>query len=456
MGKLDRFCAGLLALLLLAVFSGCGQREQIRTVVLPPLETQMLDADKLRINHIQTYVGAGESEDSVYVAWGEPGEDLLYQLEYRDGGYLYQTIDTRTDGVRNAVEVEDRIMLQIRIAPGGQYLSYEAWEEETAELIVFCPRQGSRKILHMWNSNEEGFDYVWSADGTKLFTWQYTVGESAYRDWQVTRYGIESGPDGSLQVEKAQFQMEGHGDGDRVILPNADGSQVYVREQFYTYDDSGAEEKKRINGQSDRTENINQDIDRYVTYVTGASAAAEIGFDVLYMAQGKEGSPWSNANINDGDEYETVDTCNWLLLPDEARKLELEEYSPGAVFPLRLTPAGLFFQDKDGTLCLVEDLEHPMVKELLSVSMEPMSPVLCICENGDHIFLTECINNTIYEVSGVQLVDGKLNGDPVVLYRDNYENLDSIETLFDRALVLWGGGFWDKNWYNYKITTLEY
>lgn len=52
-------CTAFLLVILLTVMNGCGEKEQIRVIELPPLELEVMDAEKLRINSIQEYAGIG-------------------------------------------------------------------------------------------------------------------------------------------------------------------------------------------------------------------------------------------------------------------------------------------------------------------------------------------------------------------------------------------------------------
>ena len=171
-----------------AALGGCGAVEQGRTFVLPPLEKQMTDPEIFRIDQIQQYIGSGYAENVICLAWGDPGTDLLYLLKKDHGGYVYQVVDTGEDTVLNSIFVDDRPLKNASISPGGEYLSYEVQDGEGMKLIVLCPRQGARQILHGWERPEETFSYIWSDDGTLLFSWQNGDTGDAYEEWQVTRY----------------------------------------------------------------------------------------------------------------------------------------------------------------------------------------------------------------------------------------------------------------------------
>ena len=226
----------------MAVLSGCGVGEQDKTIVLPPLENQVMDSEKFRFDHIQQYIGSGYAENVICLAWGNPGKDMLCLLKKEDGRYVYHVIDTREDTVLSSIFVDDRSLANVSIAPGGGYLSYE---------------------------------------------------------------------------------------------------------------------------------------------------------------------------VQDGEE--------------------------------------------SGDVYLVEDIRSQPVKtKLISGNEGTYDPFIYVCANGDHMFLMEWVNYSMYQISGVRIVDGKVDGHPVVLYNDNYESLNQIKIVNDQALVFWGEEFLENNGYRYKVTVLRY
>lgn len=372
-----------------AVLSGCGAGEQDKTIILPPLEDQVTDSEKFRIDHIQQYIGSGYTENVICLAWGDPGTDMLYLLKKEDGRYVYQAIDTREDTVLSSVFVDDRSLANASIAPGGGYLSYEVQDGEKMNLIVLCPSQGTRQILHRWEDQDETFSYIWSDDGTMLFSWQNGDTGDTYKEWQVTRYKMEAAPEDSFRCIMVQFQMKGNGRAWRNVCPNADGTEIYVREQLSTF-----------------------------------------GSSMSY---------------------------NWLILSDTATVEALPEYSKTPVCPIRYTQAGLFVQEESGDIYLIGNIRsQPIKTKLISGNEGDYDPLPYVCANGDHMFLMEWVNYSMYQISGVRIVDGEADGQPVVLYNDNYESLNQIKIVRDQAVVFWGEESLENNGYRYKVTVLRY
>ncbi len=428
-------------LMMVLIFAGCGNREQDKTIILPSLEYPTADTGILRIEHIQEYVGSGYSyfEEVLSASWGEPGTDILYLLKRDQDKYFYQTIDTGEDTVISSILVEERFMTNVRIASGGRYLSYEVQEGEDMALIVFSPEQETRLTLRMWENPEETFSYVWSGDGGKLFSWQNGDTGDPYGEWQVTRYEMEVDAEGVFQSREVQFQMRGNGRAWRSVLPNEDGSEVYVRDQVSVFGDSCSEGELEENG--NRTDN---------DYVTGDGMGEGTNrTDSSYVAgSGRE----------DGVVLgENPDNSNWLLLPDTATMVELPEYSRESVYPVRYTPAGLFVQKENGTLYLIEDIRsQPVKRELAQGNSGSFDPVPFVCVNGDHVFFMEWVDYSTYQISGIRIVGGEAESQPVVLYKESYESMVQLTVLGDQAVMFWGEEYMEGGNYRYKVIVLEY
>lgn len=71
-------------------------------------------------------------------------------------------------------------------------------------------------------------------------------------------------------------------------------------------------------------------------------------------------------------------------------------------------------QEADGSLCLVDNIrsEHPVKRVLLPAAQEQDVSLLCVCENGDHVFFTKGLSYySGYQISGVRIQGGKENID---------------------------------------------
>ncbi len=393
----------LLAFLMVLLLGGCGLEEKTKTLVLPPSQNMSFDDDTLRISHIQTHQDKIDSGTSLKLSWGKPGEDLIFLLREEDGIYWYETVNTRTGVIEDSIFVEDRVMCNPQIAPGGRYLSYEVWEDEVCSLMLYSVEQQFSQTLEQYEGTEDAFCYVWSDDGSSLISWPGIEAADPFADWQVTCYQIGPGKDGGPAVSNTRFLMEGSGFALRDVLPNADGSGMYVWEQFLCQE---------------------------------ADSDIRIGEASAVQAAGG------------------TDARNWLLDTETAVKEQLLEYAEGYTYPLKYTSAGVFYQDEEGALCLARDIKsRPVASKLL---LPVQSQTSCICENGDHVFWVEWLDAVTCQVSGIRVTNGEAEGDPVVLYQDNMEVLEDITVIGDDAVVFWGQEFFDDGGSTYKITALEY
>lgn len=394
------FCAFLTEFLL----CGCGQCESTKIISLPENKKEEENAG-IVIKDIQKYVHDGHTEDTLWMSWGEPGSDIAFMLILKEEGYMYQKIDVKTEQILDEIFVEDRFISNVCIAPGGRYISYEV--EDESELILFFPEEDKKLVLWHWEERPIACSYTWSADGTKLFSWQNgdNYEETSDEDWSVICYSVQeakAGDNTESRVVKNEIGMKDKGYAWRSVLPNADGSEVYVRVEYETFSDSKNAEDR--------------------------SAP---------MAVSKE----------------KISAENWLLSPETHEKKRLPEYYKEAVYPVKYTKAGLYFQNVGGDLFLVENIEETsFVTELFNT--ERME--IYVCENGDHIFLAEWRDNMeVLQLSGVRIVDGKPTASQV-LYKEAYQNASTSINANDTAVIIEGDEYLGEDRYSFKITKLEY
>ncbi len=399
-----RFCTIPAGLLL----CGCGQQEITKIIALPELESKE-ESSGIAIKDLRKYVYDGHTEDMLWMSWGESGSDIAYMLHLEEQGYMYQKIDVKTKQILNETFVDDRVLSNVHISPGGRYIAYEveAYEaEEESSLILFIPENGKKLVLCRWKGSHETYSYTWSADGTKLFSWQngddYEKEPDA--DWSVTCYSIQAAKandEEKNRVVKNEISMKSKGYAWRSVLPNKDGSKVYVREEYETFSDSKKAEKRVP----------------------------------LPMAE------------------EKISAGNWLLTPETHEKKKLPEYSEEAVNPVKYTKAGLYFRNEEGNLMLVENIEKKSAaKELFNT----VNKETYICEDGDHIFLIEWRDNMeSLQLSGIRMVKGNPSAKQT-LYKEAYQNTEIYLNADDTAIVIWGSEYLGEDRYSFKITELEY
>lgn len=416
-----KLCRGFIICAAAFCLCGCISQEAERTVALPEKDAEE-DAG-IQIKNIQEYSYNGHSEDVVYLSWGEAGTKTVYMLKRVEAGYEFQELDAEEREVIKSTFVDDRDLSAAKIAPGGRYIAYEVTSETIAQLIVFFVEDGTRQVLNKWDIMNDAYTCEWSDDGTKLFAWELgdNYAKDPYEDWRIIRYdvaGAQTGDEKPFPVEKSEYVMEGSGYGWRSVLPNGDGSEVYVREEHEDYVVGGVKQE--------------------------GAAEAEAGI--------------GSESINENEERPAggKGAENWMLLPDTGEKKRLEEYAEDAVSPVKYTKAGLFVQDIDGNLLLIEDIKNkPVVKELY----ETYDSLVNICENGDHLFLLEWIDSgmTHYQISGIRIEDGQMKTRQVLYKSQEGEGIDECCIIDDSMVVILDRRYFEGgDRHTFTITMLEY
>lgn len=393
---------------------GCAPREIEKTVALPEKEEEK-DAG-IHIKSIQEYSYNGHSEDVVYLSWGEAGSKTVYMLKREEDGYEYQMIDAEKMKTVKSIFVDERDVSAAKISPGGRYIAYEVTSEKDVQLIVFFTEDATRRVLGEWDLVKDAYTFEWSDDGTKLFAWEIgdNYAKDPYEDWHITRYdveGMQTGSKDSLPAEKCEFVMDGTGYGWRSVLPNADGSEAYVREEHEDYAVGGAKEE----GYAENETNVNEE-----------------------RPMGGKGAE------------------SWLLMPDTGEKKKLEEFSSDALYPVKYTKTGLFVKDTEGNLLLVESIrDRPAVKELCKTYDE----IVNICENGDHLFLLEWMNSSLthYQISGARIEDGQMKARQVLYKSQEGEGVDEFQIVDDGMIVILDRRYFEGgDRHTFNIMMLEY
>lgn len=126
-----------------------------------------------------------------------------------------------------------------------------------------------------------------------------------------------------------------------------------------------------------------------------------------------------------------------------------------AVYPVKYTKEGLFVQDIEGNQLLVDHMEGDPVKNEL---FRTDNLEVYICENGDHIFLLEWINNmSCFQITGIKVENGQAKARQVLYKSAVGDEVDKVAILDDRMMVIQGSRYSEESdAYSFKSTTLEY
>ncbi len=419
----------LLAGLLMAEAVGCQRADQTRTITLPPLADADPDSETIQIGRILEYNSDGPIESMIYPGIGMKGDNVIYLLTRDMANDTSQClkVDMEQERILDDIYVEEGnvSIFNAFFAPGGQYLAYERIMEEQGlnQLVLFSVENQGMQFFWETRETNEVYQYAWSDDGTCLFTWQDGAGYDPYQDWQITRYKINEQPDKTLRVDKTQFNLEGRGAAVRSVLPSADGSEVYVREDFELLMSGRALDMMAQNKDS--------------------SAAA-----------GSGASTGGTSTDSDMDINDVIPPANnWLIDMDEMIMSSLPEYFKGTASPIKYTQAGLFVQEEGGLLCLIGDIGGQATRTEL-FQTEGME--VCVCGKGDHVFLAEWITPGTYQISGARILEGEAFGRKI-LYRGTQDSVERLSVEGDHMIVFHSLEYAEpRGHYFLKIVSLEY
>lgn len=402
--RIGRYFVGYM--LTISLLCGCGMKEVSKTIVLPEENREEAENGSIEIKDIHEYTYEGNGNELGYIAWDQEDEDSLWIV--RDAGadtgmhaYYAQKIDMDTKEILENILLDEREISNGQIAPGGKYISFETWEESMIGLVIFKTSEQEATVLREWEDATEMPCYAWSGDGTKFFSW--TDGnyckQNPYQDWSICRYDMETG-------EKIEIQFEGNEYFWRTVVPNRDGSKVYITE-------NGMEQSRNT-------------------------------LDMVMEENSAEDGTARTVALHRILDMNTQEICN---LGDQLTEM---------AFPMFDTEAGLIAKDRDDHIVLYQDLTtSPAKKDLLT--LDYMNAEVFACEQGDHIFLVEGDQDNRYmQVVGMQIEDGEVTGQQV-LYKGIAGNDATVAIHpMDHAVAIQSSDYIENDRWRITITVLEY
>lgn len=388
-----RMCfLGLFCLAAGLFLAGCAKREITKNVVLEE-KNGTLGENEYAVKNIKEYFYEGTRKDENWMAW-EKNTENIYILKYVKGGYEFQKIDMGRGKIisKLPIEIEDTVK-NAKIAPNGKCIAYVTEFALGVELYLYDIESNTR--LFIGGASEITFE--WSGNGRKLF---YLLVEKDKKNVSKTWSLRCSDVDDRLAPDTI-LRTEGDDGGRKVILPDMDGSQVYI-----------------FNEEKDKDEN-----------------AVDWLFLLEDNSQEQNASNLPKAVVN-------VEPQNTIKLSKEITR------------PIRYTKAGLFAQGNDGTLYLVTNLLHePEIKTIARMDSEQ----IFICDKGDHIFELKHEDNTEQsEIRSMYLEKAEVAANRL-LYKDVYRRwTDAVVSMDDSAIMLKSCEHLGEKKYSFKITLLEY
>ncbi len=203
---------------------GCAGQETSKTIVLPKETEDAENNAGIDVRDIKEY----SFEGSVYsMTWKKESREEICVLRDQGEGLGYQTMNIYQGTESDIAVFEERPVSVSQLAPGGQYVLYETFDNNMIQLILYRVQTGEKLVIHERDGSMDTCCFRWSGDGTRFFVWpdgNYS-GQNAVQMYPICRYDALSG-------EKTEIMMEGTENAWRQAIPNEDGSKVYVREEY--------------------------------------------------------------------------------------------------------------------------------------------------------------------------------------------------------------------------------
>lgn len=392
------------------LLGGCGTKEISKTVILPKETADDGNGSGINVKNIKEHTYEG---DILSMTWEEDLPGGICVLFDKGGGWEYQVMDVYQKETLESSLLDEFFVGFARISPGGKYIISEVINDSVVQLFLYRTGTGEKQLICEWENSSEIFMYEWSGDGTKFFVWQdgNDYGQDPYENWSICRYDAESG-------EKAEILMEGNGGAWRTVLPNDDGSKAYVREEYID-------------------ENCDVIMNMYEGTLNKYKVTAE---NTEYDA-------------STGEDEQTAASRSWVADMETGEARELEDEKMIVSGPIKYTRQGVFGKEGDGIWLLQEPLGEKEKKRILTTDCDE----ICVCENGDHIFLMDWDMDPDYlQVTGVRMQDGEVAGRQV-LYKNIYGSYDTVLVgQDDSELIIQTEEYLSKEECLKRVAVLEY
>ncbi len=389
---------------------GCAGQETSKTIVLPKETEDAENNAGIDVRDIKEY----SFEGSVYaMTWKRDSREEICVLRDQGEGLGYQTVNIYQGTESEIVVFEERPVSVSQIAPGGQCVLYETFDNDMIQLILYRVQTGEKLVIHERDGSMETCCFSWSGDGTRFFVWpdgDYS-GQNTVHMYPICRYDALSG-------EKTEIMLEGTENARRQAVPNEDGSKVYVQEEYP--DEEG-----------------------------NMSIFSEEWMD-LYRIENTELE--TDAGYIDGYEPQ-LPGRSWVVDMDTSEVTELDAEKLGITYPIKYMKQGLVGRIGEVVWYLAEPLADTEKKRILTTGCKDIR----ICGEGDHIFLIDWESGTgTLQVTGIQMQDGEVAGRQVLykgihgLYVEADVGQDDSELFIQTLDFTKNGG--DMT----RVTVLEY
>lgn len=326
---------------------GCAGQETSKTIVLPKETEDAENNAGIDVRDIKEY----SFEGSVYsMTWKKESREEICVLRDQGEGLGYQTMNIYQGTESDIAVFEERPVSVSQLAPGGQYVLYETFDNNMIQLILYRVQTGEKLVIHERDGSMDTCCFRWSGDGTRFFVWpdgNYS-GQNAVQMYPICRYDALSG-------EKTEIMLEGTENARRQAVPNEDGSKVYVQEEYP--DEEG-----------------------------NMSIFSEEWMD-LYRIENTELE--TDAGYIDGYEPQ-LPGRSLVVDMDTSEVTELDAEKLGITYPIKYMKQGLVGRIREEVWYLAEPLADTEKKRILTTGCKDIR----ICGEGDHIFLIDWESGT--------------------------------------------------------------
>lgn len=386
---------------------GCGRQETSKTIILPEKTEDRDIHSGIDVRNIEEYTFEGGIRS---VTWKKDSTEELCVI--LDGGELleYRSMNVYADTMSEGVIFEEHPVGMAELAPGGQYILYEAVIDNLVQLTLYRTETGEKQVIREWEDSSERFLFKWCGDGTRFVAWQDKDydGQAAYSDYLICRHDAQTG-------EKTEVVMNEDGYMWRQVIPNEDGSKVYVRESHMSENEAVISEDRLGEGE---------------TYGI------------------------TDANTEETEGYEQPSQARSRLVDMDTLKVEeLDEEKAGIAYPARYANQGVIGINGNEVWLAAAPLGQSEKKKILTANRKD----ICICKEGDHIFLADWDQETTYfQIMGIRLRDGEIVGRQI-LYRNTggvYAGMLAGEN--DQELIIHISEYTKRGERNTQMTVLEY
>lgn len=389
---------------------GCAGQETSKTIVLPKETEDAENNAGIDVRDIKEY----SFEGSVYaMTWKRDSREEICVLRDQGEGLGYQTVNIYQGTESEIVVFEERPVSVSQIAPGGQCVLYETFDNNMIQLILYRVQTGEKLVIHERDGSMDTCCFRWSGDGTRFFVWpdgDYS-GQNTVQMYPICRYDALSG-------EKTEIMLEGTENARRQAVPNEDGSKVYVQEEY-----------------PDEEENMSIFSEEWLE---------------LYGVENTELK--TGAAYADGYEP-SLPGRSWVLEMDTAAIREIDGENGDIPNLIRYTDQGVIGRNGEEVWMMAEPLSEFPKERILMTDCEKV----CVCGKGDHIFLLDRESGTdTMQIMGIKVQDGEIVGRQV-LYKGINGYCSGVEVgADDGELIVQTIGYLENGNSLAQVTVLEY